>query len=277
VLRQRLLTALILIPLVVAGVLGLATGPLAGVFAAIILLAGWEWAALAGLSATPLRVAYLALLGLLLLAVAPLAIPASAALWLLGPVLGGWLLAAAWVLTYQRTAGTRPSAPGPWALRLIGVAVLVPPWLALVALHGSGAHGPWLVLFLLVLIWTADSGAYFAGRRWGRRKLATQVSPGKSLEGVAGALLLGGLFALAAGAGLGYAGPALAGFVLLGLVTVAVSVLGDLFESLVKRYGAVKDSGGLLPGHGGVLDRIDSLTAAAPLFAVGLAWLGGAR
>jgi phosphatidate cytidylyltransferase len=130
------------------------------------------------------------------------------------------------------------------------------------------------VLYLLVLIWTADSGAYFAGRRWGRRKLARHVSPGKSWEGVAGALVLGGGFALACGAGFGYAGPALALFTLIGLATVAVSVLGDLFESLVKRYRDVKDSGGLLPGHGGILDRIDSLTAAAPFFAAGIALLG---
>jgi phosphatidate cytidylyltransferase len=178
------------------------------------------------------------------------------------------------VVLYQRSAGRRPGTPGVLALRLVGLAVLVPPWLALVAVHGSGSLGPWLMLFLLVLIWTADSGAYFAGRRFGRRKLAVHVSPGKSIEGVLGALLLGGLFALACGHALGYAGAALAAFVLLGIATVLVSVLGDLFESLIKRYRAVKDSGGLLPGHGGVLDRVDSLTAAAPFFAVGLAWLG---
>jgi len=275
VLKQRILTALVLVPLVVAGVLGLGTWALGGVFAIVILLGGWEWAALTGLTRIPMRISYLAVLGLLMLVAASL-IPAGAP-WLLGLALAGWLLAAGWVLAYQRAAGVRPSAPGAWPLRFIGIAVLLPPWIALVAVHGRGEHGPWLVLFLLVLIWTADSGAYFAGRRWGRRKLASHVSPGKSWEGVAGGLVLGGVFAIVAGAGFGYTGPSQVGFVLLGLATVIVSVLGDLFESLIKRYGDVKDSGGLLPGHGGVLDRIDSLTAAAPFFAVGLAWLGGAR
>ena len=276
-LKQRILTALILVPLVVAGVLGLGTWSLGGVFAAVILLAGWEWAALAGLSPTPARIGYVVVLGLLMLAGVPLLAVPAGALWLPGLALLGWLLATFWIVTYQRTAGTRPGTPGAWPLRLIGVAVLVPPWIALLTIHGSGPHGPWLVLFLLVLIWTADSGAYFAGRRWGQRKLASHVSPGKSWEGVAGALTLGGLFTLVAGSGFGYSGGALAAFLLLGLATVVVSVLGDLFESLVKRYCDVKDSGSLLPGHGGVLDRIDSLTAAAPFFAVGLAWLGGVR
>ncbi len=272
-LRQRVITALVLAPAVMAGVVLLDTLPLALLLGAVILLGGWEWAAMAGLVTPAGRVTFLAVLLLLLAGAAYLALHGGSH-WLLLPALGGWLAAAAWVVAYQRSAGRRPGVPGVMALRLIGLAVLVPPWLALVALHGSGAQGPWLMLFLLVLIWTADSGAYFAGRRFGRRKLATHVSPGKSVEGVLGALLLGGLFALACGGALGYAGTGLAAFVLLGLATVLVSVLGDLFESLIKRYRAVKDSGGLLPGHGGILDRVDSLTAAAPFFAVGLAWLG---
>ena len=272
-LKQRVITALVLVPLVVAGVLLLDTLPLGLLLGAVILLAGWEWADMAGLATSPTRIAYLAVLSLLLAAAAYLA-TRDATLWLLLPALGGWLLATAWVVAYQRSGGHRPGTPGVLALRLIGFGVLVPPWLALVAVHGSGALGPWLMLFLLVLIWTADSGAYFAGRRFGRRKLAVHVSPGKSVEGVLGALLLGGLFTLACGGALGYAGEGLLAFVLLGLATVLVSVLGDLFESLIKRYRTVKDSGGLLPGHGGVLDRVDSLTAAAPFFAVGLAWLG---
>ena len=272
-LRQRVITALVLAPLVMAGVVALDTLPLALLLGGVILLGGWEWAAMAGLATLLGRVGFVAALLALLAAAAYLGLHGDT-LWLLLPALGGWLLAAAWVVTYQRSAGRRPGIPGVVALRLIGPAVLVPPWLALVAVHGSGEQGPWLMLFLLLLIWTADSGAYFAGRRFGRRKLARHVSPGKSVEGVLGALLLGGLFTLACGAAFGYAGPGLIAFVLLGLATVLVSVLGDLFESLIKRYRAVKDSGGLLPGHGGVLDRVDSLTAAAPFFAVGLAWLG---
>ena len=278
-LRQRILTALVLVPLVVGGVLGLGTQTLALLLAAVILLAGWEWVSLVDSARTSARVAYLVLLGLVLFGTALAwqahGVPAAIR-WTLAPALLGWVVAGGWVVAYQRSAGHRPAAPGPWTLRIVGLLVLVPPWLALVTVHGSGPEGPWLVLFLLVLIWTADSGAYFAGRRFGRHKLASRVSPGKSLEGVAGALLLGSLFTLAAGVGLGIAGRTLGLFLLLGVATVLVSVLGDLFESLVKRYRDVKDSGGLLPGHGGVLDRIDSLTAAAPFFAVGQFWILGA-
>ncbi|MDX1433429.1 MAG: phosphatidate cytidylyltransferase [Gammaproteobacteria bacterium] len=132
---------------------------------------------------------------------------------------------------------------------------------------------PALVLFLLVLVWCADSAAFFVGRRYGRRRLASRVSPGKSVEGVLGAMLAGALLAGAA-APLGGV-PAPLPFVALSVLTVITSVLGDLTESAFKRRAGVKDSGSLIPGHGGVLDRIDSLTAAAPLFVLGYHWLGG--
>ena len=271
-LRQRILTALVLIPLVVAADFALSDAGIALLLGAVILLGAWEWAALAGLSGRGPRTAYVVLVALLLgLGWSAHARLGPAVVW---AALAGWAAAAAWVLAYQASAGARPHAPGVATLRLLGPLVLVPGWLALVLLHMIPGDGPWYMLYLLVLVWVADSAAYFAGRRWGRRKLASHVSPGKSWEGVAGALVSGLLLALAAGARFGYHGAALVLFALLGVVTVAVSVLGDLFESLLKRYRAVKDSGGLLPGHGGVLDRIDSLTSAAPLFLAGL-WLLG--
>ncbi len=271
-LRQRVLTALVLVPLVVAAVLALPAAGLALLLGAILLLGAWEWAGLAGLQAPVPRAAYVLLLGLLLaLGWGVRDTLGPAVVW--GAVVA-WGAAAAWVVAFQVSAGRRPAAPGVLLLRVLGLPVLLPAWLALVLLHTRPESGPWFVLYLLVLVWVADSAAYFAGRRWGRRKLARHVSPGKSWEGVAGALAGGLLLALAAGAGFGYRDAALAGFALLGVLTVAVSVLGDLFESLLKRYRSVKDSGGLLPGHGGVLDRIDSLTAAAPLFLAGL-WLLG--
>ncbi len=271
-LRQRVLTALVLVPLVVAAVLALPAAGLALLLGAILLLGAWEWAGLAGLQDPVPRGAYVLLLGLLLaLGWGVRDTLGPAVVW--GAVVA-WGAAAAWVVAFQVSAGRRPAAPGVLLLRVLGLPVLLPAWLALVLLHTRPESGPWFVLYLLVLVWVADSAAYFAGRRWGRRKLARHVSPGKSWEGVAGALAGGLLLALAAGAGFGYRDAALAGFALLGVLTVAVSVLGDLFESLLKRYRSVKDSGGLLPGHGGVLDRIDSLTAAAPLFLAGL-WLLG--
>jgi len=127
---------------------------------------------------------------------------------------------------------------------------------------------------MMVLIWGADTGAYFAGRAFGKRKLAPQVSPGKSWEGVAGAMGVTVVVALVGGALLDVSGVALFGLVILSLITVAFSIVGDLMESLMKRRVGVKDSGTLLPGHGGVLDRIDSLTAAAPIFALGVSLLG---
>lgn len=160
----------------------------------------------------------------------------------------------------------------PWLLAS-AVPVLFGSWLAVVHLHGYPQLGPKLVLFLLVLIWTADIAAYFTGRRWGKTKLAPALSPGKTRAGVYGALAGAVLAALSLAWWLGMS-PSLAGLaVILCVVTAFVSVVGDLYESLVKRRRGVKDSGRLLPGHGGILDRIDSLMAAAPVFALGMLWL----
>jgi phosphatidate cytidylyltransferase len=129
------------------------------------------------------------------------------------------------------------------------------------------------VLFLLLLIWAADTAAYFIGRRWGSRKLAPTLSPGKTWVGVYGALAAAGIAALALALWLDLTAGLAAGVVVICLLTASISVVGDLYESLVKRRRGVKDSGRLLPGHGGMLDRIDSLTAAAPVFALGFLWL----
>jgi phosphatidate cytidylyltransferase len=155
--------------------------------------------------------------------------------------------------------------------------ILSAPWAALVELHGGSAQGPLLVLFLMMLVWTADSLAFFVGRRFGRTKLAPAVSPGKTRAGVYGALGGAAAWGLLLGLSLGL-GPleTLLAALLCGL-TVSVSVVGDLYESLLKRRRGVKDSSHLLPGHGGMLDRVDSLTAAAPVFVLGLGMiLGGA-
>jgi len=159
---------------------------------------------------------------------------------------------------------------------LSGFFVLVPAWIAPLALRelpqGLLPDGRWLTLYLLMIVWVADSGAYFAGHRWGKTKLAPHVSPGKTWEGVAGGLAAVLLLALLAGVfGWRFGASELVIWVILSLVTAFVSVFGDLFESRAKRAAGVKDSGSILPGHGGVLDRIDAFTAAAPVFM--LAWL----
>jgi phosphatidate cytidylyltransferase len=148
--------------------------------------------------------------------------------------------------------------------------VLLPPWFAAFYLHAHEPERPALLLFVLLLVGFADSFAYFAGHRFGRHKLAPQISPGKTVEGLFGGLTAALVLALAWGAlvkDLG--GWHLLAWLALALVTMLFSVVGDLAESRVKRLAGVKDSGRILPGHGGVLDRIDAFTAAAPIFALG--------
>ncbi len=269
-LKQRLLTALILIPLVVWAVLGLSTSVLGLILALFVLLGSWEWARLIGLHSPIVRSAYVAFIAMLLylskflLATSENFIFASlvaAGLW--------WLIGTVWVFLYRGETGLKP-VDTQFGL-FVGVIVLIPTWLAMTYIHAFSENGPAMLLFVMVLIWAADSGAYFAGRKFGKHKLAPQVSPGKTIEGVVGGLLAAALFSVIGATSFDL--PVLGGisFVLLSVIVVLLSVIGDLFESLFKRRAGVKDSGQLLPGHGGVLDRIDSLTAAAPIFALALA------
>ncbi len=161
-----------------------------------------------------------------------------------------------------------------WAAALAGLPVLVPAWLALSYLHRVPERGPQLTLFLLLLVFAADIGAYFAGRAFGRLKLAPQVSPGKTWEGVIGGLSSAALIAYAGALWFKFDTIAILG---LGCAVALVSVVGDLTESMFKRHVGLKDSGAILPGHGGMLDRLDSITAAAPVFALGMVWLGVLR
>ena len=268
---QRIFTALVLVPLVVAGILYLDTGVLAALIGVIVSIGAYEMARLANLHN---RIAQ----GGFILAVA-------LAQWLawryMQPDHLGylqWAMAVWWGFVtlalvsrrseLPRVHGTRPG------ILILGGLVLVTAWSSIVAVHGSGERGPVLMLFLFVLIWVADSGAYFAGRAFGRRKLSPFVSPGKTWAGVGGAAtgaVVSAIF-LAAGGAAGAA--SLAGLIGLSLLVTAVSIGGDLWESRLKREAGVKDSGHLLPGHGGVLDRIDSLLAAAPVFAVGAGIVG---
>jgi phosphatidate cytidylyltransferase len=269
-LRDRLRTSAWLVPGFVAAVLLLPTALFAVFLAMIVLLAAWEWGALAGVDGTLARAGTVAALGLTLLLLWRLGAPTLA----LVPALLWWLGFAAMLPRLQ----VQPAAAGvDWGLLALGLLLLAAPWLALVRLHGDLDGGGLVVLGLVAMIVLADSAAYFVGRRFGRRKLIPRLSPGKTWEGLAGALAAAGLALLLTGRVLGLDMAGAAALVLLGVVTVALSVVGDLFESWLKRRRGVKDSGALLPGHGGVLDRIDSMTAAAPVFALGLIWLGLAQ
>lgn len=268
-LKQRVLTAVVLIPCVVGAVLLLPTAYVALGWGLFIVVGAWEWARLSGWSAPLGRLLYAIATALALVLIwlarnsasLPPVLLWAAALWWLCALL--WLARPAWAAT--------GGGPVRWFKALAGAVVLVSAWWALVALHEG--PGPRWVLYALVLVWVADSGAYFAGRAWGRRKLAPRISPGKTWAGVWGALaaVAVGAVLTAVAAGLGR-GPALY-LIGLSLVLVPVAIIGDLFESLLKRQAGVKDSGALLPGHGGVLDRIDSLLAVSPIFLLGL-WSG---
>ena len=276
-LARRVLTAAVLIPLVSAAVLLLPTVLFSVAIGLMVLLGAWEWAALSGLHSVVKRGAFVGLIGVLLGVCGYLLSNAGDGndrtwVWVVSIGLGWWVVALASVLAYEReslltwlvSAGGRAAA---------GVFTLVPAWTGLVWLHGTDKAGPQGVLFLLVLIWVADSAAYFAGRRWGRHRLAPRVSPGKTWEGVSGAVVAVSIMAGISAALVGASPARLLAFLGLCLLTVGISILGDLAESLFKRVAGVKDSGTIFPGHGGVMDRIDSLTAAAPLFALGMIWI----
>ena len=265
-LKQRIITGAILAPVIVVVLLVFQTAWLAVLFGLVALIGAWEWASLVSASVV-VKAAYVSLCALLM---------AGGWYWLEQDQLRLLMLAAScyWVLVLFLLTIYHSSWLGQPALRTFlwhsGYIVIVTGWLALVYLH---KQLPTLLLFLFILIWVADSAAYFSGKKFGRTKLAETLSPGKTREGLWGALLATFLLALLGvwqfdlklGAGV-Y-------FVILCLLTALISVVGDLFESLLKRNAGVKDSGFLIPGHGGVLDRIDSLMAASPGFILGLYWL----
>lgn len=263
-LKRRVATALLLLPLAVALVLFAPTTMFALAAAAVFAVAALEWAPLAGWGAGARPWIYTLAVTLALVAAWSFAFELPAvgrALLAIG--LAWWTLALVWL------SGRWPL---PTSAKLAaGLLTLVPAWYAVVTLHGLRS-GPALVLLLLLIIWAADVGAFFAGHAFGRHKLAPKVSPGKTWEGALGGFALA---AVVAGIGATLLGFAVGSFVLLALVTIAASIVGDLTESLLKRQAGAKDSGVLLPGHGGVLDRLDSLFSAAPVFLAGWLLLGG--
>ena len=268
-LKQRVITAIILASLIIWAVLRLPTAGFAALFGLIVILAAWEWGELLGRG----RSGTLGFVGIITAFLALAWWQRDNAMLLYGLL---WVAAAFWLLAlvylYRFSQAPRQRAPV-ILLVPVGMILLLPPWLALLALRENIQFGAAYVLFLLFLIWLADSGAYFAGRQWGRNKLAPQVSPGKTWEGVFGALLACAVFAWSCAPLLGMQDAARASFVMICILTVLFSIAGDLLESLLKRHRGIKDSGNIIPGHGGILDRIDSLLAAAPVFVAGMRWV----
>ena len=257
-LKTRVLTALTLAPLVVLAVYLLPLWAFALFVGGILCLAMYEWAALAGLSSPAGRASSIGLFAAAALALWWFPQGQQAVLYLAA---AAWVVATGIVLFHPASVALVRSTASVGAFGLI---MALGAWIALVTTR-AGEHGGHWVMWLLLICWAADAGAYFAGRAFGRRKLALSISPGKTWEGAIGGLIVtlavcGGLLA--------YAGQMSWGWVAMIVVLVAISVVGDLFESVLKRAADIKDSGSLLPGHGGVLDRIDSVLAVAPTFAV---------
>jgi phosphatidate cytidylyltransferase len=267
VLRTRIATAVVLALALLVVLFAMPPWAGSAAFAAALLYGSYEWARFAGIHATPGRLAYLAVTGALAALAWTLARDPDWLQALLWATAAWWAIALAWMCFWP---GAAPRA----ATLVAGQWVLVPPIVAIGHLlaGAGGTPGAALLLCMLLLVWAADIGAYFAGRAFGRLKLAPLVSPNKTWEGVLG----GTLFALLiASAEARYLALPLVPYIGLGLGVVCVSIIGDLTESLFKRAAGLKDSGTLLPGHGGMLDRIDSITAAAPFYLLGLTWLGG--
>lgn len=269
-LRQRVITAFAIgIPVLLLVLFG-STGLFALFVVAVVGVGSWEWARLAGLSTTPQRVLFS---GFVLLFCAGLILHWEDAGWTALHASVFLVAVAWWTIVFFGLVWYRPGLGrlrgGRLLLRAAGIFTLVPAALALVWLH---SYDPKLLVYLVVLVAAADTGAYFAGKRFGRSKLAPDISPGKTREGLFGALAGVIVVGTAAATLFGLAPMEALLFLLLSVLAALVSVAGDLQESVLKREAGEKDSGSLLPGHGGVLDRIDSLTAAAPVFVAGLLW-----
>ncbi len=274
-LEQRIVTGVALAGGVIAAVALLPLPALAALFGAVVAISAWEWTRLAGFGQPAIRVVYVAV-----------TVAAMASLYVycdlggtpridnLQPLFGlaclWWAIALLWIKGYPASGALWAT---PWMLTLMGWLVLLPAWLAAVFLL-TYEYGQLMLLAMVILVAAADIGAYFSGRKFGRTKLALSVSPGKTWEGVIGGQLA--VIALAVGAhmALELERISLAAAIAIAVTGAAASVVGDLQESMVKRHRGVKDSGTLLPGHGGFLDRIDGITAAAPVLALGLILAG---
>lgn len=281
-LKERVISAIIMIIAVLAAIFWLSPLSLTLALSAIIVAGMWEWAQFVGFKrSVPRAIVALVTICLLLFAIVAntdyiratrFITDETASLLFVGCI--WWLIALILVITYPNSAKLWEKSVV--AKFLFGFATLIPFLIGALALRFYNYHinpyqGTYLFLYVCLLVWSADSGAYFFGRAFGKRKLAPKVSPGKSWEGVLGGLLTSGViaFAFLQLTPTNVFGRELATtpFILVSIATVAISVLGDLSESMFKRQAGVKDSSNLIPGHGGILDRIDSLTAAIPFFA----------
>ena len=280
-LKQRIITALILAPAAITAIFYLPINYFAGLLMAIIAIGAWEWARFMGLTKTIQRLAYVIVTTALV-----------AVLWFFLPVGKTWLvifgieheissilwLSVIWWLFAALLMFSYPKYNGFWSqnkvfIALFGWLTLVPTWLAFMVLRSNNYaldefQGAQLLMYLFMLVWSADVGAYFVGKSMGKHKLMPNVSPGKTIEGFLGGVACAAVLTIVVGISLQWSIEEFVTALLVTVLITTISVLGDLTESMFKRQAGVKDSGTILPGHGGILDRIDSLTATAPVFAL---------
>jgi phosphatidate cytidylyltransferase len=256
--KQRIITAVIALLALLLILFYLPEEVALVAIVAVLLGGAWEWSAFLELPGNVPRVAYVIIIAALIAAVTFLDVDAAL---IFKVSLAWWIAALVWTFFFP--------TPIPVVVRwLSGALVLVPLYLALLILYNAASE---LLLFALLIVWVADTGAFFAGKTLGRVKLAPDISPGKTWEGVIGGLLAVVLLTLLRST---WAETNLAIFIPFCLAVACLSIVGDLTVSMFKRTAGLKDSGSLFPGHGGVLDRIDSVAAAAPLFALGIGWIG---
>lgn len=267
----RIVTGVLLFLLVVSAIAFLDAGSFTLFMSLVIMIGGWEWARISGIRASWQRLLYALSLWPFMFFLT--AVPMVFSLIMLLSLLW-WLLALHLIRRYPDGNSLFP----PWSVLLMGYLVLLPAWMALVVMRRSPDF-IWLMFILLMLVALADIGAYFAGRAFGHHKLAERVSPNKTWEGFFGGMLCSLLgmalfLLLQSGSPFDFTVWQGAVFLLGCVIVIALSVVGDLLESMFKRRAGLKDSGRILPGHGGIMDRIDSFTAAAPAYALLLMWTG---
>jgi len=277
-LKLRVITALILFPLAVCAILFLPEPAFAAFVGFIVLLGAYEWAGFARFPSVLAKMAYVLIATVIIFSI-----------WLMNFVLSVGIMnniaLGFWVFALVLLAGF-PKQFKFWRttnllVAITGLLLLTLTWYALISLHAvkelsfaqTTISGPYLVLSVMMLVWIADTGAYFSGKRFGKNKLAPKISPGKTIEGVFGGLIL--VIIIVCLFTLYHGGNTQDYLYIIAISTVSVifSVIGDLMESMYKRQANIKDSSNLLPGHGGVLDRIDSISAAGPIFFIALSWL----
>jgi len=279
-LKQRILTAVVLAPLAIAAIFYLPLPFFGALLLTIMGIGAWEWGPLMGFSTNVKRsifvLASVSLISVLWVILPPETLWQSQALdteaiYILWLAVAWWATSATLTLLYPRFSSfwsNHRSIRG-----VFGWLTLIPAWLAFMVIRSSDYstdpyHGAQLIMFLFLMVWSADVGAYFVGKSIGKRKLLPNVSPGKTLEGVVGGIVTACALVALAGYFIGFNAQQYKVVILVTVIITTISVLGDLNESMFKRQAGVKDSGTILPGHGGVLDRIDSLTATAPIYAL---------